>query len=78
MVCQWNGGAIVVNCLFVYVNLQTGKDEDGWGMGILDIFHSRLTFHRCQYFIHDVFFRVCESQYKNFSYVNLTYTIFIV
>ncbi len=29
---QWDGGTIVVNRLFVYVNFQTGKGEDGWGV----------------------------------------------
>lgn len=68
MVRQWDERIVMVDGLFVYVDFQTGEGEDGWRMGIWDIFHSCLTFHHCQYFIQKVFFRVCESQYKKFSY----------
>ena len=58
MVCQWDERIVMVDYLFVYVDFQAGEGEDGWRMGIWDIFHSCLTFHRCKDFIHDLFFRV--------------------
>ena len=36
----------------------TGHDEDRWAVRVSDMFHCRLTFHCCQDFIHDGFFRI--------------------
>lgn len=58
MVCQWDERIVMVDGLFVYVDFQAGEGKDKWRLRILDIFHSRLTFHRCKDFIHDMFFRV--------------------
>lgn len=68
MMCQWDERIVMVDRLFVYVDFQAGESKDESRLRIWDIFHSRLTFHRCKDFIHDMFFRVCENQYKNFSY----------
>ena len=56
MVRQWDKNAIVVDSLLFDVDFQAEEGEDGGRLGILDIFHSCLAFHRCKDFIHDMFF----------------------
>ena len=58
MVGEWNGNAIVVDNLFVNADFQIGECEDRWAVRVSDMFHCRLTFHCCEDFIHNRFFRI--------------------
>lgn len=58
MVRKRDRNAIVVDCLFVDADFQVREGEYRWYVTICDMFHCRLTFHYCQDFIHDGFFRI--------------------
>lgn len=58
MVGERDGNAIVVNNLFVDADFQIGEGEARWCVMICDMLHCRLTFHCCEDFIHNRFFRI--------------------